>query len=430
MVSGVGGIHESAERFANENVMANYRRFDNQQEISMPIIEEGMNQQAPIFNRGLFSFLLVATFALKAFTDALYVARGIDSFLIDLKYFTALAAFFVALPLMLRNSTEVFGWQFKRLLVVVLCFSIYTLVAMLLRNYLSLAPIVSLVKLIIPIVLAYSALNSLSDDDIYRSMVAILIFSIIGYWLEISSDNLSIESILSANYFESTSATESSYSAGVAMMLCFYFCYYRKRYTWTIASILFSLLVFKRLMMLYTIAAFLVPLLINPNAKLGRGWSVFFKTFFFFAALVWMYLLMPDNVNTFARLFNDLPSHFTQGRSILLANALSRGLWLYGFGSIEAMLGRGLEMDFIRLIMELSPIGLLLFIHIYWDLSANTLYGSFVMTFVFFNMVFADSLSSNFGWTLLLLLLGSLDARVNIRGLMWSERDRSQRVVL
>lgn len=357
------------------------------------------------------SVLFVATYALKALTDGIYVAHNIDSVLVDVKYVTALLAVFCSLPLVIHTDRELFGRQFWKLFVVLASFAFFTCLTMLVRGTVNTTCIVLLLKMAIPIVLAYCLLNSLSEEQIYRDMVVILFFSIVGFGLEVGFENLSIGALLSSSFTDSESVTESSHAASNAIMLCFYFCYFRRNKVWVVLSTLFAIFVFKRLMIVYAIAALVLPLLFDPDRCIGRGWAVFFKTIFFLAAFFWFWLLLPENGQVFFRLFGETQSHFTSGRSQMLANALSQNYVLYGFGSIQAFVGRGIEMDFARLILEVSPLGLALFISFYWDMACNRLYGTFVMTFVMAQMLFADSLGTNFAWTLLMILMGLISDR-------------------
>lgn len=80
------------------------------------------------------SFLFVATYALKALTDGLYVAHDVESALVDVKYLTALLAGLCSLPSVLRSKREVFGEPFKKLLVVLFAFMIFTCLVMLIRG--------------------------------------------------------------------------------------------------------------------------------------------------------------------------------------------------------------------------------------------------------------------------------------------------------
>ena len=357
------------------------------------------------------SFLFVATYALKALTDGLYVAHDVESALVDVKYLTALLAVLCSLPSVLRSKREVFGEPFKKLLVVLFAFIIFPCLVMLIRGAVNTTCLGLLLKMAIPIFLAYCMLNCLSEDQIYRDMVAILVFSIIGYGLEIGFESLSFDALFSASIEDSESVTESSHAASNAIMLCFYFCYFRKNKVWVVLSILFAIFVFKRLMIVYAIAAFILPLVFDPDRRIKKGWAVFFKLAFFLAAFAWLWLLLPENGILFYGLFGETQSDFTSGRNQMLVNALSHNYVMYGFGSIQAFAGRGIEMDFARLILEVSPLGLALFIWLYWDMACNRLYGTFVMTFVMAQMLFADSLGTNFAWTLLMILMGFMAKR-------------------
>lgn len=102
--------------------------------------------------------------------------------------------------------------------------------------------VLGLVKLFLPVFIAYIMLNTLSQRQIYDIMQFYLILSIIFYIFTIGIQNFTVENIASVNFLDSYSPFESTFFSPSAFALFFYFTYNNKRIWPILLSVLFVFL--------------------------------------------------------------------------------------------------------------------------------------------------------------------------------------------
>lgn len=130
----------------------------------------------------------------------------------------------------------------------------------------------------------------------------------------------------------------------------------------------------------------------------------------------YMYLLWPTTaaVRVFGQDFDEM----TMGRADFLRVLIDSGFQSFGYGSVEATLGYSLEMCFIRISLELSPLATLLFINNYWNLTRGNFYCVLLIVFQFLNLTTADSISAMFAWAVAYILIGSIHYRYQLANAM------------
>ena len=239
-------------------------------------------------------------------------------------------------------------------------------------------------------------------------MCGALVFSFIGYILEIGIDKFNISNILSIDFLNSYSPFESHYSAGTSIAMCAFFMYYRKNKVLGLLSLIFAFLTFKRAAVLFAILLLILPRIINVNKELGRKYINVIKIIFIFLTLIYFWLLLPTSSDIFFDIFGETQSNFTMTRSDFLNTLLNMGFKSSGFGSITDVLGRGLEMDLISIFLETTIVGLIIFINGYWNCSGNTIYTVIYMFFQFSNLLTSHSLTNSFNWILAFLIIGCI----------------------
>ena len=354
------------------------------------------------------AFFLVLTFAIKSFTDAVYVAHDVNHFLVSMKYVTMLCGMVYALIKINGRKKSELLWRKDciSLLSVVVVFVFLSLIAMVFSPQSNSALLSETVKLVLGPVYAFFIINTLDQEEFHNCMKLILLFGFIGYVLEIGTGVFSIESLRSINIMDSYSPFESSYSAGTAITAATYFIFFDKEKRYTILSVLFVLLTFKRSLVLCVAVLFLVSRFKrNWDRPLHRAWTVVMVLFFTACTYVYMYLLDPTHADKFLRLFSTSARQFTMGRNLRYEYLLSHGFRSSGFGSSTVALGTNLEMDLIKLAIELSIVGLIYFLWVFTSVVHNHLYCYLLMFFDFFNMLTSHSLSGNFSWTLKFLVI-------------------------
>lgn len=361
------------------------------------------------------AFFFVLTFVIKAFFDDAYAVGDVSAAVAYTKYVTAAIACLIALSCAFKRGERVFVKEFDKLIAIFFVFSLVSMVQMLVTSIISTAVFFELFKFVMPIILAYSVLNAIDQKTFYRCMVIILVVSIAGYIYTLNRNDVSLFEIFNADYSTSESATESSSFSGISLVLTFYFAFFRKRRIWLVLSAVFCILTFKRLAVIFAISALAISVFTPRlmSRRVSKRAITFFKILTITAAVLWTWILLPKQEKLFMSLFQNTPSAFTMGRSDSLRYLLSTEFKSYGFGSanesISKIFGMPFEMDLTKIALELTPIVMVLFVWLYWDVAGTTLWGVFIIGYFMLNMITSDSLTSNFCLTLAYVTCGLVE---------------------
>lgn len=207
------------------------------------------------------------------------------------------------------------------------------------------------------------------------------------------------------DFKSSYSPFESSFAAGASVAFCVFFTYYRKNRVITIFSLIFAILTFKRLAVLFAIFMFIVPYFIDVNKKVDNKYKNFIKVVFIILTVLYYQMLLPQNSNIFQSIFKESQDKFTMGRSSFLRDLLAKEYVCSGLGSTSEIIGKGLEMDLIRILLETSGLGLIIFIFGYWECAGKNIYTYLYMLFQFLNLLTSHSLGNPFNWILSLITI-------------------------
>lgn len=361
------------------------------------------------------AFFFVLTFAIKAFVDDAYTAGEVSAAVAYSKYVTAGIACFFAFVCAYKNGERVFVKEFNDLMIIFVVFTIGSIIMMFITGNVSSVVFFELFKFVMPIVLAYSVLNALDGETFYNCMVVILIVSIAGYLYTLAQNGVSVSDFQNADYSTSDSATESSSFSGISLVLTFYFAFFRKRKIWLVLATVFCILTFKRLAIVFAVAAFAISFLIPRimNRRVSKNFVTLLKILTIAAVAIWAWMLLPAQQSWFINAFHQTPQMFTMGRSDTFRYLLSSGFQSYGFGSanetISEVFRMPFEMDLIKIALELTPLVMVLFVWLYWDVAGTTLWGIFIIGFFMLNMITSDSLTSNFCLTLAYITCGLIE---------------------
>lgn len=362
-------------------------------------------------------FFFISSFALFSYTNAVYVANRIETgFIVNLKYVTLLLGvgfcfwqiWFVRRCNFPEIKSLLFFREFKKVLSVILIFLFISLCFSLFNGELSNNTSVELVKLTIPIIYAFCILNTFQFKDIYNCMVFVLIFAILGYLLEIGIETFTLNNFQLISYEKSYSPFESHYSAGLAIALCTFFMYFREKPIFKYISLIFVILTFKRMSIIFAILFLILPKFLNVDRKIGKKSNFILKFLILCSVYMYYWLLQPSFSYWFEKLFNKDVDYVTMGRSSYLDSIINNGFTSFGFGSSTEFLGRSIEMDLIKILLELSIIGLIFFIYHYWDISGRHIYCTLYMLFIFCNLLTSHSLTNSFGWILIYITIGTI----------------------
>lgn len=370
----------------------------------------------------LTAIFFILTFAIKAFVDDAYARGEVSSTVAYTKYITAAIACFAGLACAFKKGEKVFVGQFDSLMIIFGVFFLGSVVCMFATGITSSVVFEELLRLGMPILLAYALLNSLDEKATYNCMVVILIVSFAAYLVNLGVEGVSLSDFMDANFEESDSATESSSFSGISLVLTLYFAFFRKRKLWLVIATVFCVLTFKRLAIVVAVAALIASLFFPKvmGVRVSKRTLTLLKVLTIAAVAFWAWVLLPEQEDFATQLFGQDPRMFTMGRSMTYRYLLSTGFQSYGFGSanevITSAFGMPFEMDLIKIAFELTPLVMILFIWLFWDVAGTSLWGVVIIGFFVINMITSDSLTSNFCLTLAYITCGMVEQSFRERG--------------
>lgn len=301
-----------------------------------------------------------------------------------------------------------YTFELKRIAIVLLVFfsvSIFKICRVKVFTY---KTIEELMQLTIPFVYTFFIINFMSLKDIMKLMKYVLALSLTAYVLSIGLDKFTISNFLSISFLNSYSPFESADFAEISSSLSAFFIYYRKKSPKAaIISFIFCFLVFKRMLLLQLFILVFISMLNLSDKKVSNVLIWITKFFFIISTFFFNFLLKEENSWIFNKYTNMDIGDFTMGRVYRLWYPLKNYV-SYGFGSTSNVLGYNLELDLIKILLEIGVIGLIIFICCYLDLSRNNLYSFVIIGCIFGNLLFASCLTSTVGWIFRLICIAAI----------------------
>lgn len=354
----------------------------------------------------LLFFLFIMTFITRAYADAFYNSQDIDNFSANIiKYiFMGTGMFLSFLKLLSEKTTNrryfYFEDGYKNILVVLIFFVLVSCASIIITNKATILTINGLLYIFLAITYSFLYINCLDEDLFYKSFVIILIGTFIFYGFSIGFSNVTFSNLFSSSFINSSSVLESHYFSGIAFALSAYFCFNRKHIIITIFSVLFCIFTFKRVTIIASLVLFIIPFFVNTNFKVKKSLIIFVKLAFIILPVLYVYIMLYSNMFTDYEL-----SNFTLGRSDFLIELVNKGFVPYGyFSSLDFY--KNIEMDLVRILLETSIFGLIIFVNGYFNLAKNSLYSFLLMIFLFINLFFSHSLGSAFTWGVYFIIFG------------------------
>lgn len=373
-------------------------------------------------------YVFVIAIIVQVFTIN-YESAGIISYL---KYIICLLGIIMSITIMKRkHRVLVMKDDTKRLLTVPVVFMVITFIKGIYVHTFSQRTLIEFLLMIIPIIYSYCLINTLSAKQLEKGMMATLIISFIGYWYNLGMNpNMIVKSLLMSDFATSNSALESSQFAGISISLCLYYLYYRKNKIGVILSFLFVLFTFKRLAILVALIMVFLPKVFDVTKAVGRKTFWIIVLGFFISSIAYFWVMIPQNGLAVQSATNINLNDFTMGRFWRFSLIYNNPNYVnYGLGSTYTYLmktrGFALEMDICRLIFEVSVVGVAIFIYQYFSVVKKNWYCTFLMIYLFFNMITSHCLASMFSWLIVYMTIGSiqyLDNRCGVKALKIGKR--------
>lgn len=270
-------------------------------------------------------------------------------------------------------------------------------------------------RMVAPFIYTFLAINILSREDIDKLMVVALLIAWTAYI--VNQFIISRVSHVSISFINSSSPFENSEVAPIAFALACYFIYFLKRHpVYCFWSILLSLACFKRVYVLFTIVLFLYSVKLSRSQRLNRfvKWPLLLvvSAFFLVATVFYLYIMEPQNLAwTSEKLHFDVNS-FSMYRSYRVQYLLQHKYISYGLSSSTNFLNTNpgswytnntLELDLVKILIELGKILLMIFIVAYYSLSYGSMYAFLTTTAFLLNLLMASGLTEYYACFVMLI---------------------------
>ena len=309
--------------------------------------------------------------------------------------------------LLRRKNGEVFDRAFfdetKSIISLAVVFGILSVYFMQKNHGFEMETITGLGRIVIPVIVAYALINVMNIKDIYNLMSILLIVMFVGYIYAIAH-RITLKNILAIDFMNSYSPFESSMFSPAAMGFCLFFCYFRKRRMLTVLSVFFTIMTFKRIMVLY---ALLLLAFGGIAKKMGKMSTWITKVFVLsFIAISMAYIgLMDGTIQDFVFRYTGLGiNSFTMGRAFFMRTIL-RDFKSLGF--MTSTVGyRSMEMDIPMVYVEMGILAVIALIYFMSKLIKNNWYNFLIVLFCLLELLTSHWLDIVYFWIVAYLTIG------------------------
>ena len=304
----------------------------------------------------------------------------------------------------------IFEKDLKLFLIFVLVLVIISLLYSIACGKISFRFVQEILFLVFPFLYSFLAINIVTDKELDKNMKISFIISFIFYLISLKLDfNMIIKNLFLVSWENSTSALESNIFCGYSLSYCMYFLYYDKSKIFKYLSLLFVFMTFKRPFILIALFMFIYSFFKSKNKLVNEKNVVVFTLLVFLLAFGYFQLMQPENVIKINNKYDINISKLTSTRSDRLRELYTSSFESYGFGSsteymFDYLYGT-LEMDFVKMFIEVGIIPVIILIYTYLSISRYTRYTFGIMLFQLLNLIVTSSLTSCFAWMLIFLTI-------------------------
>ena len=218
-----------------------------------------------------------------------------------------------------------------------------------------------------------------------------------------------IKALFNSNFSESTSDLESHIYSGFSLAFCTFFCYFDNKKKYKLLSVLFVIMTFKRLAIITAIFLYILSKLNIKKISIGKNIYVISGIFLIFFAVLYYNIMLPNNVIKIENKYDINISKLTSTRSDRLKDLMKSNYVSYGFGSSTEYMYKycygALEMDIVKMIIELGYIPIIALICIYLYVGKTNLYTFSFICFLILSLIFSSNLTSSFAWIIFFITL-------------------------
>lgn len=275
---------------------------------------------------------------------------------------------------------------------------------------------VEIFYLIIAMLIPFCCINLFELKKMDKLMKVLLVIYIVLYIFEIGQTSFSFNDILKISLKNSYSPFESQKLSAYAMLMFVYFSTFKNRenYNSYIISIFFVLFAFKRTSIIFMCTLLVLDTIFIVRKKMRKWVNILIKFLFIIATIVYALLLNADVQMALYETFGIDLAQFTSARAWFFNSLMNAGYKTSGYGTTTIELGRAwwdvgekyLEMDLVKILLEVGIVGLVVFVWTYMNLARNNMYNQVILCYLFANMLFSHSLTNPYYWAIMLFVMG------------------------
>lgn len=350
----------------------------------------------------IFVFQVLDNYFREKMVDISYMSAIKNSVLI-----VATLLFIIEIVYLERSNkfSRTFFSEMLNIVYLTICFTVLSLYYILKNNGFEIATVTGLVRILVPVIVSYTVLNVFQDKDLYRLMSVLLIITVIGYVLSIF-DKISIGNFMKISFIDSRSPFESTYFSPTAMGFCLFFCYYRKDKIFTVLSVLFAIMTFKRIMVIYSVLLLVFGGIVSKWRKVPKWVENMFMIVFFIFSMFYI-LLMEGKIDDFliSIIGKDVTS-FTMGRSYFMGNIITD---FKSVGFMSSTVGyRSMEMDIPMIYVEMGVGAVIATIYFYTRLVNQNWYNFLIIIFCLLELLTSHWFDITYFWIVAYITIGCI----------------------
>ena len=254
------------------------------------------------------------------------------------------------------------------------------------------------IRLMIPFIYTFLFLNFLSVHDIELFMKFGLIIALVAFFLSTNFSTITLNNILSISFLNSYSPFENSEVSFLSFALATFFIYYKNKFPiCTILAMLLVVLTFKRVYVLGILLLFIASMNFFKRIKIKR-WVLYISSITWILLVkFYMFLLNPINYNLGLEKFHFDVVNFSMNRAFRVWYLIQHNYLSGGLTSTTKFLqnnlffnGTTLELDLIKILMEIGIVGVIIFIICYYRIVGRSLYAYLLISIMLLQFLMAS----------------------------------------
>lgn len=305
--------------------------------------------------------------------------------------------------------TPFFTDELKSILILAISFLVLSIFYIIKNGGYVSVTFIGIFKIVVPAVIAYAIINVMEMQDIYKLMSILLILSFIGYLIS-KIDVLSVSNIKQINFMTSSSPFEANFFSPTAMAFCLFFCFYRKKKSLTYLSVFFTIMTFKRIMILYAIFLLLIGGLVQKRKISSKVVSVF-AVAFLVLSIFYIKLMRGECTDIVKQLIGIDVNTFVMGRAYFMQVIIRN---FKSLGYMSSTVGhQSMEMDIPMIYTEMGFLSVIAIIFSLLDLVKHNMYNFLIIVFCLLELLTSHWLDIPYFWIVTYITIGCITYRTD-----------------